>query len=737
MKTGFFKEWHLYLLLFLLSFGIYFYYFEHLLLHLNTVLFAAEGDSIKNYYTYAYHVSNDEGLLHFSGMNYPFGEHVVYTDCQPLLSGILQLLPFTHPYAIGILHGLMLLSFIVTPLILLRIFTRLGVHRAAGFFASLAIAMLSPQMYRIGGHFALAYGCVIPLAVLFLLNYFREAGLKNVLVLFTYSLCLFFIHPYFGLGVSAFSCLAMLLNEWLSTDRLQLRKRLLMAVSVGIGPILCFKLFMIFTDTHLNRPTEPYGVDIMGAAANVESVFTPSFGPFIFFLKGFIKVEHVEWEALSYIGIFPFLMLIVGTLALPLYWRKTGVQKELLAMFITSVLILLFSFGVHMQILELLHLKIAALNQFRAFGRFAWYFYFMLPIFGITLLARLCSRLKRTQLGTVLLTGTSLLLLFFNLLEGHYLLKAVTTNTFQARNMFNRELLDKDEKEVLASINEQNIRVILPFPMFHIGSEMYQRNGEISIRPSMLYSYHSGLPLLSVMQSRTSLNETETALELLNRYKLHRDIEPMLAGKNILILKSGNSLMEDESRVLKTARPLRNTADNEFFTATLKDFILQETEKRKFISQPYGSDPAKNLVFIPFQDKPAYTRARINAFATIAEIDSNTIAGGDYTVSFHYHMGEKIFRFVHTNLIVIRKTPKGENWDYFFSVRSATGFYGNVIVFEQKIKLDPHGKYEFLLNGPGKEYYHVSNFLLKPDTMDVKMQLGKTTFYNNYPDRVF
>jgi hypothetical protein len=738
MKTGFFREWHLYLLLFLLSFGIYFFYYHHLLQHLNEVLFVAEGDSIKNYYTYAYHVSNDQSLLHFSGMNYPFGEHVVYTDCQPLLSGILQLLPFTHSYAIGILHGLMLLSFIVTPLILLRIFTRLGVNLAAGFFSSLAIAVLSPQMYRIGGHFALAYGCVIPLAVLFLLNYFRNTGSKNLLVLFSYSLCLFFIHPYFGLGVSAFSCLSMLLREWLSTDRSLLRKRILMAISVGIGPILFFKLFMIFTDTHQNRPTEPYGVDIMGAAANLESVFTPSFGPFIFFLKGFIKVEHVEWEALSYIGIFPFLMLVIGVLALPFYFRKMGIQKELLAIFITSVLILLFSFGLHMRVLELLHLKIAALNQFRAFGRFAWYFYFMLPVFAITLLSRLCSRLKRPKVGAGILVVTSLLLFFFNMLEGHYLLTALTTRTFEARNIFNRELLSQEEKDVLETIKEKNMQVILPFPMFHIGSEMYQRNGEISIRPSMLYSYHSGLPLLSVMQSRTSLNESETLLEVLNRYKLHRDIEPVLAQKNILVLKSGSTLMKDEERVLKKAKPLRNTAENEFFAATLRDFVLEEEEKKKFISVPARSDLPKNIIFIPFQNNPGFIRARISDFTTVAKVDSNTIAGGDYTLSFHYHMGEKIFRFFHNNIIVIRKSnTQNENWDYFFSVRSATGFYGNFVVFEQKIKLNPHGSYEFLLNGPGKEYYRISHFLLKPDTMDLKMQLGKTTLYNNYPERVY
>ena len=45
----------------------------------------------------------DQQALVFNGMNFPFGEHVIYTDCQPILTFILRLLPFTHNYLIGII----------------------------------------------------------------------------------------------------------------------------------------------------------------------------------------------------------------------------------------------------------------------------------------------------------------------------------------------------------------------------------------------------------------------------------------------------------------------------------------------------------------------------------------------------------------------------------------------------------------------------------------------------------
>ena len=733
MKPGIFnKEWKIYLLLFLLSFGIYFFYYQHLILHLNSVLFAAEGDSIKNYYTYAFHISNDNDALYFSGMNYPFGEHVVYTDCQPLISCILRLLPFTYDYAIGILHGLILLSFIITPLVLFRIFTKLGVNKALAFFASLAIALLSPQIQRLGGHFALAYGCVIPFTVLMLLNYFKQAAPKQFVLIFFFSFALFFVHPYFGLGVSAFCFLSMLLRELMTYDKTLFKKRAAMAAAVGVGPVLFFKVLMALSDPHKSRPTEPYGADIMGAAANLESVFTPSFGPFIF-LKNFIKAEKIEWEGFSYIGFFPFLLLLIAVITLPFYFRKISVRKDLLAMFITASLLLLFAFGLHIRLLQAFNLQVAAVNQFRAFGRFAWYFYFLLPIFLVTILSNLSAKLPAKP-GKLLVVGTGALFLFFNLLEGHYLLTQMTTDTFQARNIFNKQLLTGEEQAVLGIMKEKKISAIVPFPLFHIGSEMYQRNGEASVKPAMMYSYHSTLPLLSVMMSRTSLVETETGLEILNRYKRNRAIDSLLAGQSFMIIKTGDELLEDELRVLKGMKPVKQNKENAFFVATLRNFKISAAEKDSIREIPNRSDTSKNILYIGSEHRPPFISTRINEYPRVTLIDSNTIAGGNYILSFHYHLIEKKFRYVHNNSIVVKINAQASDWQFFNSVRSASGFYDKFIVFEQRIKIDPHFQYEFLLNGAMEDYFKISSFLLRPESLDVKMASDAGMLYNNYPE---
>ena len=43
------------------------------------------GDSLKNIYVYLYHSAWGKGYW-FDGMNYPYGEHIVFSDGFPLLS---------------------------------------------------------------------------------------------------------------------------------------------------------------------------------------------------------------------------------------------------------------------------------------------------------------------------------------------------------------------------------------------------------------------------------------------------------------------------------------------------------------------------------------------------------------------------------------------------------------------------------------------------------------------------
>ena len=88
--------------------GILMLVFGDVFLHPNAYLFGIIGDSIKNYFTFAWYVVYDSGL-HFSGMNYPYGEHVIFTDNQPFFSFLVSLLPQSlKPNPVVFLNYLML-----------------------------------------------------------------------------------------------------------------------------------------------------------------------------------------------------------------------------------------------------------------------------------------------------------------------------------------------------------------------------------------------------------------------------------------------------------------------------------------------------------------------------------------------------------------------------------------------------------------------------------------------------
>lgn len=728
------KQWQVELLLTLISAAVFIFYFQHLVFNLNSVLFKVNGDSLKNYYTYVYHIKHDADALTFSGMNYPFGEHIVYTDCQPLLTLILRLLPFTHSRLIGIMHGLILFSFIITPLILFRTFLHLNVQRLPAFLFSLGIAFLAPQIQRIGGHFGLAYVCAIPLMVLLTVRYMKQPSAKTGFFLFLNNCCLFLIHPYMGLGTSLFSLTVLGIYELMNLNRKVWIKPFIKLFFVTIGPVVLFKLFMIITDGHPLRPSEPYGVDIMTGAANLETVFTPAVGPFGQLLKSIIKVKDSEWEAQSYVGLFSTLALVLATLLLPFYYKKIHLPKPAFALFITALLFLLFSFGVHIMIFRKLHIEFSALNQFRVLGRFAWYFYFVLPVFIGVLVSQLSERFLTASRQRLAVGSTALLFFLLNLYEADASLKFIMENNFQAKNIFDEATLSDKERIILQRVRFQKAAALLPLPMFHVGSEVYQRNGDESIGTAMIWSWHTGLPLLSVMMSRTSLTETEESIELFNIYKKKRPVFEKMGDQPLLIIRTNNNQKEDELRILKQLTPFDSLDNLKFYYADKNHFKLSDHEKEKFVTLTLERDTVQNTLFIPFENRKPFLDAQIDGYETIASIDSTGFVTDDYVVSFKYHLTGKKFRYIHNNFFIEKKSKDVFTWACFTSIRATCGFYDNMMVFEYRIRLEKGFNYNFMLNGGTKENYHVTDFLLRPESLNVKHNDKGVMSYNNYPE---
>src|SRR5690606_32370680 len=99
-----------------------------------------------------------------------------------------SIVPFLNDYSIGILHALIFLSMIVTPMIYHKIFSRLSVDVVPAILISFAISILTPQFIKLhSGHYALIYACIFPLILLLTLKYLQERTVKSVWLLFVYN----------------------------------------------------------------------------------------------------------------------------------------------------------------------------------------------------------------------------------------------------------------------------------------------------------------------------------------------------------------------------------------------------------------------------------------------------------------------------------------------------------------------------------------------------------------------
>src|SRR5690554_1164023 len=190
-------------LVFALSLLIVIVLYFPVFLNPNDIVFASAGDGIKNYYTYLFHAKYAHSFWEFQGMNYPFYEHIVYTDAQPLLSYIIHLLGLSD-YGIGILNSLLLLSFPISAVLIYKVLKHYGVNTIWAICSGITIALFSPQIFRLTGHLSLSYSFAIPLMWLLLIKITEHKNFKWTFILFLVLGIAFFTHPYLGLIMSVF-----------------------------------------------------------------------------------------------------------------------------------------------------------------------------------------------------------------------------------------------------------------------------------------------------------------------------------------------------------------------------------------------------------------------------------------------------------------------------------------------------------------------------------------------------
>ncbi|MCU0433651.1 MAG: hypothetical protein MUC87_09385 [Bacteroidia bacterium] len=550
-----------------------FYFFGTLVTHPASRYFGYQGDGMQIYYQTAYHVKHDSLWWHQQSMNYPDGENIFFTGALPVYTNLVKVFgPGAAQASIGLLNLLMLFSPLFGAVFLYALFRHWRLPWWYGALCGLGIMFLSPQLQRMSGHYSLALSFMIPALIYGLARFYDYPRIRLSLFI---GLLVFFAggtHLYMLVF-----CLAAAGMYWfilfITRDRGFGRwKFLLLHFSLQtVLPVLLIQLLIFFTGQAADRTAIPWGFSVF--TSNSSGIFYPYGRSYEFIAAKFMEPEFGpgSYEGVSYVGLAAILGLaavIVVQLIRMVRLRfdlllSLSDKKVLNIFFWMSLLLLFLSFGWPFLLKEDgSWLKYAGpLRQFRALGRFAWMFFYVVNILAVYRLWKLAE--LRTGMVGKILRGAVLtvvpVMLFFDGWETSKNLQDGLNNKFEALNDTGNNL---PENRWLRKFKASDYQAILPLPYFHNGSEgpsEMPANHEI-INITYLVSLKTGLPMLSMLSGRSSISKGHEHIDLvLDPVKPLSLLKRLPDRRPFLVLARKQELTANELDLLNLSEQLFET----------------------------------------------------------------------------------------------------------------------------------------------------------------------------------
>lgn len=528
---------HYIFILFFVS-AILYYFFFKIIQNPSAYITSTGGDGLKNYFTFAYHLKHGNGW-HFSGMNYPYGDLILFTDNHPILAFIFSYLRDWFPNLVkspvAIINIAMIWTIPLSCFCLFNILLRFKLPVYWAISGALLITLVSPQFHRFIAHMSLGYVCFIPtvwLLAIKIKDYQTIKDFRLIATMIGLVFCLVFfsyIHLYymligclFVLTFGFFELINPLERFTISVNKnhLLVGKILMM---VGVIALLISFLSINSLDTITDRVKTPWG--FFSFYATFSSIFFPPIG----WIDGLIDkyeitaIQTDEGEHSAFVGFWGIWVLVGSVLILfrKLIFKKSSfliLPATLANSLLAAIVLLLFSFCVpFIWLPESFSEKIPYLMQFRSLGRFAWVFYYVFGVYMVYFLYNLIAAIPDFKKSSVLKYACTILVLGIWAIDANMNLLANTKPLFNPNVYFNE---DDTYSKILKSINKKSTdyQAILALPFFHLGSEKTTLNGSVmAVTQSFVCAYQTGLPIIDLMGSRSSVSQ------LLNTHQIVSD----------------------------------------------------------------------------------------------------------------------------------------------------------------------------------------------------------------------
>ncbi|MFZ1686089.1 MAG: hypothetical protein WAU70_01630 [Flavobacteriales bacterium] len=564
-------------------------------LHYGTVLrdpgahlFNDHQDGLKNYFGFAWHARYGSDPWQFEGMNHPYGEHIGYLDAQPLFCNawraVLHLAPDQHVNSVALVNLLMLFALPISALFFYLVLVELRVPWWYAAICAVPIAFISPQIERMyWGHYALAYGYWIPATWWLLLRSMRGGWpWAWSAALGAWILCGLWVHVYLGFICAAFVIIAN------GLDRLMDRSRVLGKYAPGLyalSALIFFGAMMGITDVHADRTMHPTG--FFQYRTTLAMLLTPGDewedAPFrALFGDGYGWApegrNYPGLGALLWVGILCLLIISRSFTERCIPVLQAMVPTNMRGPLLAAVVLLLFAFGLPFVpgITDGWLWDVPVLRQFRAPSRFAWVIVPMLATMACHA-AWLAWAAQKTLIGKALTSVVLLGIPMLSTIEGHGYNTHAAFRIQGHRNVFLEEGLDPVEQELVAAIRKQPASALLILPYFHDGAEeIMVPYDPAAARLAQVLAYHTGLPMINSMATRTSITEAEQQIRASGPTWYERPTMPFRGNERILVIANDTLLDKYDRDIVRRTRLLSKHGAQSLLELQAVDLLADE-----------------------------------------------------------------------------------------------------------------------------------------------------------------
>lgn len=556
----------------------------------NKFITAFGGDPLVIMHDIFYHVKYGSGSM-LTNSSYPFGEYIYLTDAEGVLSTVLRWINHhlfnLEDYIVGIVYSINVWLLPIASIFVYLLLRAWTVDRWLSILFAPLIVVLSPQFFRLGAHFGLAYPFIIPMAMLWTLRKFRvqqwefrDLAVLSILLLFTFN------NPYVGFAASLF-ILSSAFVFWILKKTLT--KGVLIPAILGITNLaIVFTTFLV-KDPYDDRVKQQWGNFIY--KSTIEGYLaSPNSYVDLFFKQNFGKGFQVQFEAMQNVGAIVVLTYLAWLAVSIMRKRKTlGITwpTDFLTQFLGASLVFIYASTFLFMAFDRdwIEEKLGFLLMFKALGRISWSFYFVISIGAVILLDRFALSIKSAYIRYA----------FVSCLAAIWMFEIYQYTKPSFREVYNGNVLSKTELSKKADFLKENkiiadeYQAILLLPKMVYWSDKFRSMG-MDWAPhfhGVQTSLVTGLPFINPFLSRVSTSNAAEAIELISNPYIEKSLLSKFKNERDILLIVGQSapLQEGEKYLVSISDTL--------FTSETYSFMRLPLARINDVSKA-----AKNMVLV-------------------------------------------------------------------------------------------------------------------------------------------